>query len=162
MGLSLNKANPLKIEIPEDKYPVSAIHFLKENQIKGNLFPYFDWGEYSIWELNKTNKVFFDGRFETVYQGPIRTDYFRVLYGGEDYELFEGYPETDIVLLPPKTPLLMRLKGEKGWIEVFRSDTAVILLKENETNQDALSRYRSGSLRSPVLQPPHYLDRKIF
>lgn len=160
MSLSLNKANPLKIEIPDDKYPVWAVHFLKENRIKGNLFPYFDWGEYCIWELHKTNKVFFDGRFETVYQGPIRTDYFRVLYGEEDpNRLFNNHPETDILLLPPKNPLLMRLQGEKGWVEVFRSNTAVILLKDNKTNQEALFRYRSGSLRTPSINPPYYLDR---
>jgi hypothetical protein len=159
MGLTFNKANPLKIEIPDDKYPVSAVHFIKENKIKGNLFPYFDWGEYCIWKLHKSNRVFFDGRFETVYKGPLRIDYFKVLHGQEDPKrLLKSHPETDIMLLPPDNPLLLRLNGERDWIEVFRSDAAVILLKENETNQDALFRYWSGLFRYPVLHPPHYID----
>jgi hypothetical protein len=159
MGLSFNKTNPFKIEIPNELYPVSAIKFIKENEIMGNIFPYFDWGEYVIWELHRTNRVFFDGRFETVYPPKLLRDYFRVLYGEEDpKELFNKYPQTDIILLPPENPLLIQLKMEREWIEVFRSKTAVVLLRDNEKNKRLIMMHRSGLLHYPNITPPCYLD----
>ena len=64
------------IIVDPTKYPVSAVHFLKQNGIQGNVLLPFDWGEYAIWKLYPVCKVSIDGRFRTVYPGKILSDHF--------------------------------------------------------------------------------------
>lgn len=45
-------------------YPIGAARFIKENQIKGNIFNIFNHGAYLIFSLYPDCKVFIDGRTE--------------------------------------------------------------------------------------------------
>lgn len=48
----------------ELNYPVGSASFIKENQIQGNIFNFFDNGAYLIFSLYPDSKVFIDGRTE--------------------------------------------------------------------------------------------------
>ncbi len=56
-------------------FPVYAVKFLKDNNVKGNILVPFDWGEYAIWKLYPDNRVSIDGRFDTVYPIDVIKDY---------------------------------------------------------------------------------------
>ncbi|NJD54784.1 MAG: hypothetical protein FIA94_00060 [Nitrospirae bacterium] len=43
-------------------YPDDAVQFIKQRDIKGHFFNYYDWGGYLIWEFYPEKFVFIDGR----------------------------------------------------------------------------------------------------
>ena len=86
------------IIVDPTKYPVSAVHFLKENGVKGDLLLPFDWGEYAIWKLHPDCRVSIDGRFRTVYPEKVLADHFSAAVDETKFlELVEKYP-ADIIL----------------------------------------------------------------
>ncbi|MGB3081715.1 MAG: hypothetical protein WBB86_01840 [Candidatus Omnitrophota bacterium] len=158
-GLFVRKTDPLKIEVPEGKYPVNAVKFMKDNRIGGNIFCFFDWAEMCIRELSPRSKVFFDGRYRTVYSEELIEGYFGVLYGERDYkDYLDKFPETDIMLLHPFGMLTAKVSEDKGWIKVYDSDTAVLLLRHNENNKDAIKRYMKNELVYKPKKEPFYLE----
>jgi hypothetical protein len=153
-------SNPLKILIPSDEYPVEAVEFLKINQIKGNIFPWFDWGEMCIGEMSAGSKVFIDGRFGIVYNDQFIKDYFEVVESRKDYRSFlKEFPETDIFLLSISNPLSTSLSGDAEYELVFSSDLAVIFLKKNEHNKKALGKFNERRLVFPDIKKPIYFER---
>jgi hypothetical protein len=82
-----------------DYYPTEAIHWLKANNIQGNILPHFEWGEYLIWSYYPACRVAMDGRYETVYKGNVHKEYFDFLFGRDGWDIFlKKYPH-DIVML---------------------------------------------------------------
>ncbi|MEA3489199.1 MAG: hypothetical protein U9R44_02505 [Candidatus Omnitrophota bacterium] len=160
-ALFFGKTNPAEIEIPGREYPVEALRFMKDNGISGNIFCFFDWSQMCIWELSGNSRVFFDGRYRTVYGDDLIKGYFEVLYGERDHRGFlGGFPETDIMLLHPSTPLAERLTGDRAWIRIYDSPVAVMFIKKNARNEDVVSRFRNGKLRYvPREAGPFYLKR---
>lgn len=43
-------------------YPDDAVQFIKQKDIRGNFFNYYDWGGYLIWQFYPEKFVFIDGR----------------------------------------------------------------------------------------------------
>lgn len=43
-------------------FPRAAVQFIKQNDIKGHFFNYYDWGGYLIWQFYPEKSVFIDGR----------------------------------------------------------------------------------------------------
>ncbi|MBL7068588.1 MAG: hypothetical protein ISS34_01845 [Candidatus Omnitrophica bacterium] len=141
------EGNPLKIKIREDSYPLDAIHFMRDNGISGNIFSFFNWAEMCIRELPDENKVFFDGRYRTVYSDDFIEDYFEVLYGRKDYrEHLSKFPETDIMLLHRMNPLRLKLTNDKEWVRVYASTTAWIFLRDNKKNYPIIEEFKNKRL----------------
>ncbi len=153
-------ANASKILVPSNKYPVDAIEFLKTNEIHGNIFPWFDWGEMVIGEMSTSSKVFFDGRFGIVYDGQFIREYFEVVYSQRDYKSYLGkYPETDIFLLDRSNSLSASLSDDPDYELVFSSDLSSVFLKKNEHNKEVLKRFRENRLTFPNLKEPFYFEK---
>lgn len=103
--------------------------------------------------------MFFDGRYRTVYSEELIEGYFGVLYGERDYkDYLDKFPETDIMLLHPFGMLTAKVSEDKGWIKVYDSDTAVLLLRHNENNKDAIKRYMKNELVYKPKKEPFYLE----
>jgi len=121
-----NFKNPFIFE--KQVYPVEASSFIKKKKISGNILTYFDWGEYCIWRLYPQNKIFFDGRFRTVYPLSIENLYFKFQFLKVDWnKLFEKY-RIDVVLWPKgklQTKLLIKLKK---WRKVYSDKHSVVLV----------------------------------
>lgn len=73
-GGLLIKYSPLLIVVPTGKFPVGAIEYVKEHQLKGNLLTVFHWGSYAAWKLYPDCLIALDGRYEEVYPMRIFTD----------------------------------------------------------------------------------------
>jgi hypothetical protein len=80
-------------------YPRSAITFLKENSVAGNIFSDYGWGGYLIWKLPQ-KKVFIDGRMPSWHwdkniegeTNDAMSDYTRIVQGDEDYgKIFDKF-----------------------------------------------------------------------
>jgi len=150
------EGNPFKIKI-QDEYPLEAIYFMRDNGICGNIFPFFNWGEMCIRELPVGNRVFFDGRYKTLYSDDFINGYFEVLYGRQNYKGFlSGFPETDIMFLHRMNPLRLKLVNDREWVLVYSSTTGWIFLKNNKKNKDLIDKFKNKKLIYRKDPPPKY------
>jgi len=121
-----------KFSVTGDYYPTKAIRWMKTNNVKGNILPHFDWGEYLIWSCYPDCRVAMDGRFETVYQDNLIQEYFNFLYGRDGWNVFlKKYPH-DIVLLKTGTRTNSLMMHEKDWQLVYHDHTSVLFMKKSQ------------------------------
>lgn len=146
--LFFNKTNPLEIEVPQDSFPVSAISFMKENDISGNALVFFDWAEYCIWKLYPDCKVFLDGRFLSAYSLKTIRDYFDFLYLNKDWEnALKDYP-TDIIIIHRLNPVYERMLSRPDWILILKDDIAALFLKKS-THKRLLDSFQNENVMFP-------------
>ncbi|MBI3163444.1 MAG: hypothetical protein HYZ24_02085 [Chloroflexi bacterium] len=108
-------------------FPVQAVEWLNSNPQKGNMFNPFDWGGYISFTAWPQNKVFIDSQGDVYGEAFIR-EYERVANLDEGWEsVLEKYRVT-WALVPTKW-LLADALLDNGWSEVYRDDTALILVK---------------------------------
>jgi len=152
--------NLLAIEIPQEKFPVNAVWFMKRNHITGNIFCSFDWAQMCIRELPATSKVFFDGRYETVYKDGLIRGFFEVISGKRNYkEFLKNYPPTDIMFLKKSEPLAQALSKDEGWVRIYSSSVAQIYLNDNKHNKNVIDNFKDGRMTYLEEKPrPYYLD----
>ena len=137
------------IIVDPTKYPVYAVHFLKQNGIKGNILLPFDWGEYAIWKLYPDCKVSIDGRFRTVYPEEVLTNHFEAA-GDESklIDLLEKYPPD--IILGRQDPLYQRLiSTQDRWVYVYSDPTSIVFVREGNSQKGLLEKFRKKELISP-------------
>jgi hypothetical protein len=118
-----------------DDYPKGAMNWMKTHNIKGNVLPHFEWGEYLIWSCYPDCRVAMDGRYETVYQDNVHREYFDFLYGRGNWDIFlKKYPH-DIVLLKTGTRTHSLMMNEKNWRVVYSDHISVVFMKNNIKNK---------------------------
>ena len=131
------------------KYPVSAVLFLKQNGIKGDILVPFEWGEYAIWKLYPDSKVSIDGRFRTVYSEDVLNDHFAAA-GDESRlkDLLEKYPAD--IILGRQNPLYQRLiSTQDRWVYVYSDPTSIVFVKESDSQGDILDKFQKNQLIYP-------------
>ena len=142
------------IIVDPTKYPVSAVHFLKENGIKGNILLPFDWGEYAIWKLYPDCRVSIDGRFRTVYPEIVLTDHFSAAADETKLrELLEKYPPD--IILGRQNPLYQRLIATQDrWIYVYSDATSIVFIRNSGSQMHVLERLKRNELEYPDNKTP--------
>jgi hypothetical protein len=129
---------------PED-YPVQAVELLRQNGYRGNLDCGFNWGEYCIFKLYPQCRVFCDGRYETVY--PHEVSRLALATEGEVYFRRRLYDfATDAILAKLDDPFAEWAAGQNDFVEVYRDETARLLLRR--TPQNARWIQAAGSLKN--------------
>lgn len=162
LNVFLSGRRPFEMQIPADKFPLDAVRFMKQNHISGNIFPAFDWAQMCIGELAQQNKVFFDGRYETVYGDNVVDGYFNAIYNRKDYkELLKRFPGTDIMFLKKIDPLSAVIENDPEWIRVYSAGPAYIFLKKNENNRKAIEDFKKGKFIYPEESPLEAADLKV-
>jgi hypothetical protein len=117
-------------------YPASAVDFMKQYRLHGNVLVYFCWGEYLIWHLAPDSKVFFDSRYDMVYPSRVTDDYLAFYWGlpGADRAL-TNY-RTDFVLFPTTEKVYDRMIRAPGWRLMYRDrDAALFARKDSRSAQ---------------------------
>ncbi len=107
--------------------PVKIIDYLNENNIKGNMFNYSDWGSYIIWELWPEYSPFFATRMHIVPR-EIWNDYLIVHNGKVGWEdVLEKYNISLVLLNNNENSYVIEVMRNSGnWQEIL-SDPAGIL-----------------------------------
>ena len=133
-------------------YPAGTVRFLKEHQIKGNLFNTYGHGGYLIWHLWPDIPVFIDGRTPTIYD-----DDFFWLYGlaARDKDIWEKVVQNygiEIVLVWDTremgyTSLFYWLDEDEGWRLVAFDDESNLYLKRGGRFDGLIERYGFHDLR---------------
>jgi hypothetical protein len=103
-------------------FPHNALRYIKQNQISGKLFNYYDFGGYIEWYAPEL-KTFADGRTDIfVYNGVFR-DYLNVRDVREPFTVLDRY-KIDYVLVPPTTPLSYVLSNSTKWKLLYDDSVA--------------------------------------
>ena len=134
-GYKFLSEDRLTLRIPSERtqddkfyYPVGAINYIRNQDLRGNLLIHFDWGEYALWNLYPQCKVAIDGRYETVYPHLLTREYFNFLYGREKWGAFlEHYPP-DMILVKTPSKIYSLLQKDINWRQVF-ADSGSALFK---------------------------------
>ncbi len=154
LGGRIYAASKGGIFVDPNKYPVSAVAFIKHNRFKGNLFVFFDWGEYALWKLYPDCRVSIDGRFRTVYPESVIRDHFIPGHKvGMWNQVIEKYP-ADIILFPRSPITAALMKAKNGWVYVYSDPLAFVFLRRNEKNRALISRFETSGFGYPVLDNP--------
>jgi hypothetical protein len=147
-ALYFDKSNPFEIEVPQDRFPSGIVHFMKENKLSGNALVFFDWAEYSIWQLYPDCRQFLDGRFSDAYSKQTIEDYFNFIYCKQGWEnALNDYP-TDIVLIHKGNPVYNKMTLRDDWLLVCEDNIAALFLKKS-AHADFMEKLSSGKLRLP-------------
>jgi hypothetical protein len=109
-------------------FPVDALEFAVENDIKGNMYNGYAWGGYLIYKGYPRYKVFVDGR--TDMYGPFLDQYYKVAWAEPGFEMVLDKYNVDWVIDGAGSPLVRALTIRGGWKSVYTDKTAQILLRD--------------------------------
>ncbi|MBI4689357.1 MAG: hypothetical protein HY754_03685, partial [Nitrospirae bacterium] len=130
-------------------FPEDAVRFIKNNNIKGNMYNYLDWGGYLMWRFYAERKVYVDGRslsLSAYFQsrsinsaslepGTMGLPYYKAIL--ESY----GVRYIIIPLAGPEGTMLRIVAAmikDKEWIPVFLSGSSMIFVKATPENYDVI------------------------
>lgn len=86
--------------VDRNRFPVDAVNFIKQNEIKGKMFNSMNWGGYTLWHLYPDIQIFIDGRaiidINKVYE------YTHILWATRNGLEFLASEQFDLVLIPYK------------------------------------------------------------
>jgi hypothetical protein len=128
-SLTIRKEHPFTMEAPRDRYPVAAVKFIHDHEIKGNMLAFFDWGEMVLWQLPDCSPSI-DGRLDTCYSRNVIAAHWN-FYNGEPVDANAlDLSRADLALLPAKLFGAQELSKKPGWKVVYTDPLAVILVRD--------------------------------
>lgn len=114
----------------DKEYPIYCVEFIKQNNLKGNVFTMFHTGSYVAYKLYPNNHVFMDGRYEEVYDNNLINEMGEVFIGLNEEKFFEKY-HSDILIIEKAYPIYKKLKeGNKNWFLAYESEFFALFLPE--------------------------------
>ncbi len=125
-----------KMRITETKYPRYAVQFIKDNNIKGNLFVDFSWGSYCIYKLFPNNLIAMDGRYEEVYNPDLLNDFKNFHLVQNDWSKVIRDFKTDVMIIEKKYPIYKKLLTIKEWKQVFDNNVFAVFLPTDKVKEE--------------------------
>ncbi|OQA13853.1 MAG: hypothetical protein BWY64_03461 [bacterium ADurb.Bin363] len=117
----------------DQSFPESACKFMKENQIKGRLFNYYNWGGYILWHLYPDVQIFIDGRAHGVYGEHFYNEYKVIGFPEGWYEINDRTLENlKDKISPEDLKVLKLMEGNIYFKDNFIGTLKYIRLKDNE------------------------------
>jgi hypothetical protein len=138
--VSLGAAGSYQYKFSEKSYPVSAVEFLKKENIVGNTFTHDEFGDYLIYAAWPQYKVFIDGRTD-MYGADRMKEYLtlaRAMPGWK--EIVDKYAFSSI-LFDTNSPLANILAEDSNWRLVHSDPVASIFLRKDGRNQRLIDQY---------------------
>ncbi len=144
------------IGVTEHKFSFRSVDFLRDLDIRGNMFNFFDIGGFLEWQLHPRKLTFIDGRGSS---WPSFTDHQVITSAMGNLEgIFSKYNMTYIVTKAVDSsgmvlPLISYLSNSKDWELVFSDGLAVVFVKNIPENRQIVEKYRI---------PKYFLPRHII
>jgi hypothetical protein len=115
----------IKTEVP---YPAGAIRFMKAKGLAGNVLVDFNWAEYFMWHAPES-KVFFDGRYDSVYSLAIVDQYLSFYFGKPDApKVLKAFPH-EFVLIPPSAGAYKVMTRAAGWRLIYHDQDSALFAR---------------------------------
>ncbi len=116
---------------PDRAYPVAALAFMNARGLHGNLLAEFGWGEYLIWHAAPQDKIFIDGRYDTVYPFEVIGDYLEFYFDQPGAgAVLDSYPH-DFVLIGSDVPARHLMDRRRDWKLLYRDDDSLLYARAN-------------------------------
>ncbi len=106
-------------------FPVQAVDWLSENQLKGRMFNEFNWGGYLLFRLWPRELVFVDSQSD-FYGEAVMRDYQSILDGDDESKLLLDEYKVEWAIVQAQSPLADSLSTDDEWTVVYRDDVAII------------------------------------
>ena len=130
----------LEFRFDEKKKPVAAVDFLREENVKGNMFNMDEFGDYLIYAAYPQYRVFIDGRLD-VYGTEKFKEYIKIANLGPGWEkVLEKY-NIGWIFYDANSVLSRSLYGKNGWRLIYADNVANIFVKERAEYQDLIKKY---------------------
>jgi hypothetical protein len=108
-------------------FPTGAVSWIEENPLSGNGFNYFPWGGYLLYSLWPENLVFIDGQTD-FYGEKLTREYETVITLQPGWrDILDKYG-VEWILMPAGSQLVSYLESEPGWTELYRDETASLII----------------------------------
>jgi len=113
----------------DEPYPAGAVSFMRAHGLHGNVL--CQLGEYLIWHAAPDDKVFIDGRYDTVYPYRVIRDYLDFYFdqSGAGATL-DSYPH-DFVLIGSDVPARRLMERRRDWKLTYRDDNSLLYVRVN-------------------------------
>jgi hypothetical protein len=118
------------IRIDNDPLPVQSVVFIKENNLKGNLWVPLHWGGYVLYHLYPDIKVSIDGRWAMVYPHDVMKDNMEFAYegtGNKWKKILEKNNAT-FALVESSNPSFFEMVKDHDWEFVFKEKECGVLV----------------------------------
>ena len=147
--------------VSRHEYPVSAIEFMDQHDLNGRLVATFDWAQYAIAALPKS-QVGFDGRFRTCYSQEVIDMHFDFITGREteyrnrdeansgpyDPEKVLRFKNPELVLIKSRFPAATGvMESQADWTLLYKDGTAQVWGRSAIYDDPESQRYLPPSLR---------------
>ncbi len=113
-------------------YPSGAITFMEQRRLSGNILSTYNWGEYLIWHVGRSSKVFIDGRYDTVYPLSVILDDLSFESGDSRAEaaVLRRYPH-DFVLTGLDSKAFAFMLADPGWKLIYRDRDSTLFARKD-------------------------------
>jgi len=116
---------------PDRAYPGAAVAFMNQRGLHGNVLGEFGWGEYLIWHAAPQDKIFIDGRYDTVYPFNVIGDYLEFYFDQPGAgAVLDSYPH-DFVLIGPEVPARHLMEHRRDWKLLYRDGNSLLYARAN-------------------------------
>jgi hypothetical protein len=124
----------------EDEFPVEMCDFIEANNLKGNIFAYYNWGGYLHLRTGGRMKVFIDGRADTVYDDRILLQYNAVQGVKEGWQNVIESSGADFILWPRdrRGSHLAELVQAGRWRPLYDDAVSVLLVRSDSSPSERL------------------------
>lgn len=110
----------------EKEYPQSALQYLTNHPVHGQLLNDYAWGGYLIWSGSPRNMIFIDGRADIYEYGGVLSDYISIARLEPNApQLLKKY-DIEACLIRRNAPLGTALGGMLGWERVYQDQVATV------------------------------------
>jgi hypothetical protein len=115
----------------EEIFPVQAVDWMENNEVRGNGFNHFPWGGYLLYRLWPDQLVFIDGQTD-FYGEELTRKYEEVITMKPGWQqILEEY-DIQWVLVPSYSRLAKYYIDQDGWENTFSDQTAKLFIKLEE------------------------------
>ncbi len=140
-------------------FPVTAVNFLIENGIKGNMYNSLGYGGYLMWRMYPEHKVFIDGRNE-VYSQDFYSDYLEAHTDSHIFQKVVRKYNIDWVILEysrdySRKERMPHLASNPNWALVYFDRVAMVYARRGPVNRELINNYEYKYIRPNDLNPSY-------
>src|SRR5262245_23130831 len=130
----------VRFQFSDERFPVKAAEFLKKEPIAGRMFNNDEFGDYMIFSLWPTYRVFMDGRSD-MYGEKFGSDYLKIANVQPGWrDILKKYDITWVVF-DTQSALSAALTEDTDWQPVYSDKVATVFIKRDPAYQNLLTKY---------------------
>ena len=118
-------------EVQEANFPVGAVKYIKEHDIRGRLYNAYNWGGYLVLNFYPERLVFIDSRAD-VYRDSFIEEYLETYYVRPRWRETLDTHAVQFALLENQGPLHILLSTSGEWHEVYGDEVAVLMERNSK------------------------------